>query len=310
MPGIEITTVIGCKNYCVYCPQGKLIAAYIKRSKIIQMNFGVFKTCIDKIPLNVIIHFTGMSEPWLNPECTKMILYAHKRGYKIVVATTLVGMSLSDIDLIESIPFEGFWVHLPSDEGYEKIRVDKNYLKLLNKLSESNIKVKYHFHGKNPHPKVKLLIKKDISWISLLTRAGNKKIKNSFIPKRKRGVIGCRMNLCRNILLPNGDVTLCCMDYGMQHILGNLLSSDYGSLFCGKEFLKIKKGLKDESLDILCRYCDKLAYDVSLFAKVYNNCCPTNLFVKFYNNYLPYLKNIRNLKDFLQLIQKASKKFV
>jgi len=26
----------------------------------------------------------------------------------------------------------------------------------------------------------------------------------------------------RNVLLPNGDVVLCCMDYGLDHILGNL----------------------------------------------------------------------------------------
>ena len=34
-----------------------------------------------------------------------------------------------------------------------------------------------------------------------------------------------RMN--HNVLLPNGDVVLCCMDFGMQHVLGNLKRQSY-----------------------------------------------------------------------------------
>jgi len=46
------------------------------------------------------------------------------------------------------------------------------------------------------------------------------------------------------------------MDYGMQHILGNLISSNYTSIFKGKEFFKLQKGLDDDSINILCRYCE------------------------------------------------------
>jgi hypothetical protein len=46
------------------------------------------------------------------------------------------------------------------------------------------------------------------------------------------------------------------MDYGMKHILGNLVSSDYTSLFNSEEVHKLQKGLNDDSLDILCRYCE------------------------------------------------------
>jgi hypothetical protein len=34
-----------------------------------------------------------------------------------------------------------------------------------------------------------------------------------------------------NVLLPNGDVYLCCMDYSLKHKLGNLLTTDYYDLF-------------------------------------------------------------------------------
>jgi hypothetical protein len=37
----------------------------------------------------------------------------------------------------------------------------------------------------------------------------------------------CQERLYHNVLLPNGDISLCCMDYGLQHILGNLFESSY-----------------------------------------------------------------------------------
>ena len=36
--------------------------------------------------------------------------------------------------------------------------------------------------------------------------------------------------------LPNGDVLLCCVDYAMKHVLGNLREQDYASLFEGEQY--------------------------------------------------------------------------
>ena len=258
------------------------------------MGFNVFKKCVDKIPLDVEIIFGGMSEPFLNPDCTKMILYAHTAGHKISVDTTLDGMGLSDIDLLEQVPFNGYFaVHLPSGEGYEKIQVDENYIKLLNKISKSKIEVLYHYYGETVHPKVKLL-NINTRRITLCTRAGNVKIKNKPLPKRQRGVIACIGDLHHNVLLPNGDVLLCVMDYGMNHLLGNLLTSGYESLFRSEEYLKVKKGLKDESFDVLCRYCDQYLYNV-------------NLFVKLYNYWYRSFKDISSLKELYKFVRKATK---
>ena len=38
---------------------------------------------------------------------------------------------------------------------------------------------------------------------------------------------GCVENLYHNVLLPNGDVSLCCMDYGLDNIIGNLNTQPY-----------------------------------------------------------------------------------
>jgi hypothetical protein len=137
--------------------------AYAKRSNIYKMTFDTFKRCLDKIPLNVHIDFSGMAEPWLNPECTKMLFYAHERGYDIAVYTTTVGMTTSDIENFESIPFRQFNVHLADKERYSKIEVNDNYLKTIDAILKSNIQNREYMTMGKSHPKVHQLIKKRIS---------------------------------------------------------------------------------------------------------------------------------------------------
>lgn len=260
IPIIEITTVIGCKIRCVYCPQNRLIRKYIKKSNITTMPFETFKNCLDKIPQQVDIHFSGMSEPWLNPECTNMVLHAHQKGHEIAVYTTTVGMSPKDVEKIRQIPFRAFSVHLPDKEQYSKITIDDNYLQTLETISKGSIRnIEYMTMGTLPS-EVRRLLKKRIAKTSMLSRAGNIEGKMDVpTPTKLKGPIRCRSCgdlLNHNVLLPNGDVLLCCMDYGMKHMLGNLISSDYTSLFNSEEFHKLQKGLNDDSLDILCRYCE------------------------------------------------------
>lgn len=260
MAALEITTVIGCKNRCTYCPQDKLIKAYAKRSNICKMTFDTFKRCLDKIPLHIHIHFSGMAEPWLNPECTRMLLHAHEKGYEIAVYTTAVGMTPLDVEKIESIPFRIFSVHLPDKERYSKIEVSDNYLKTTGAISKSKIQNREYMTMGTLPSEVRRLLKKRIAKTSMLSRAGNIKGKTNVpAPTKLKGPIRCRSCsdlLNHNVLLPNGDVLLCCMDYGMKHILGNLLSVNYASLFENDEYQKLQKGLNDDSFDILCRYCE------------------------------------------------------
>ncbi len=260
-----ITTGIGCSNLCAYCPQVTLENAYAKISHIKKMKLDTFEKCLDKLNNDVHIHFNGFTEPWLNPECTKMILYAYKHKFSIKVSTTLMGMEFEDINLIKNIPFIKFAVHLPDDKGLTKIAVNEKYLSILTKLIDSNINnTVFHIHKgisgpENAHYKVMRILREnnitpDNRWI--ITRAGNIEIEG--IPSRKKltcDLLKCyRLNM--NVLLPNGDVALCCMDWGLNHIIGNLLNMDYDMLFQTDEYNKIIRGYSDETLNILCRYCE------------------------------------------------------
>jgi len=307
MAAIDVTTNIGCKNACIYCAQDKIIQAYRKRSDVTMMNYETFKTCLDKIPSSVRIHFAGLSECWLNPDCTKMIVHAHEQGYTIVVLTTLVGLDPADVDLIERFPFVSFTIHLPSNEGYENIRVDENYLKTLERISNSAIKVCYMNVIGSVHKEVKSLLGDKIDssfakakpFFEAMTLAGNAAMK--IRPKfKKMGIIDCAWKLSLNTLLPNGEVSLCCVDFGLQHVFGNLMVSDYDSIFRGREFLEVKRGLHDSSLDTLCRYCER-AVNVNMFAKIYNPAAryisePQSIFRDSFHN---FQRGARFLRSFL-----------
>ncbi|MBN1321319.1 MAG: SPASM domain-containing protein [Thermoleophilia bacterium] len=267
MPHVEITTRIGCRVDCSYCAQTLLVNAYRRRSSEFVMGFDVFRECVGKIPADVRVNFSGMCEPWLNSDCTRMVRYAHQAGHVINVFTTAVGMKPSDVDELRNIPFERFVVHLPSAVGHERIVIDDDYLATLRCLRESGIVTQWHCHMREADPQLGSIIGPTVDHLPPHTRAGSVRIEAGQGPGKKRGRLRCGRQLTKNVLLPNGDVLLCCMDYGMKHVIGNLKTQDYLSLFEGPEWLRVRAGLSDPSADILCRLCEE-AVELDFYPRV------------------------------------------
>jgi len=225
------------------------------------MSFETFKKYLSKIPTNVRIDFSGMSEPWLNKNCTKMLLEAHKRGFKIAVYTTCIGMTKKDFKRIRDIPFDIFVVHLPDAENRTKICINKKYLSVLEEICKNPPKkIKFIFYF-SIHPQVQIILQKykissedATSW--LMGRAGNIHEYSKFSNKKEDLFCLGGDKLDHNVLLPNGDVILCCMDYSLTHRLGNLLRQDYHSIFKTTEFYRIKKSLKTGGKGTICMSCE------------------------------------------------------
>jgi len=178
---LEITVAIPCENRCEYCPQDKLDEAYMGISVL---TFDLFKKAIKNVPLDVAIHFSGMCEPYQNPDVIKMMKYVDKLDYKIALFTTIN--------------------EFPQDVRF--------YLERFQPVN----------FVKNP-----------------ISRAGN-----LFETKRKDGDLKCSAsNYDNNVMMPNGDVYLCCMDYSLKHKLGNLLITHFDKLDRKPPFE-------------LCRYCE------------------------------------------------------
>ncbi|MBN1841171.1 MAG: SPASM domain-containing protein [Deltaproteobacteria bacterium] len=223
------------------------------------MSFETFGTCLKKIPKEICIDFSGFCEPWMNPHCTEMLTHAYDQGFDVGVFTTAAWLTFQDIDQIKHIGFKRFVVHLPDNDNLTNMSVDVRYLETIGKLLESDIVNLSFMTIGNLHENLAntfdIVVRED----PVIDRAGNV----TGLPGLRRGkkmkgkirCVSCTDDLNHNVLLPNGDVALCCMDYGLQHIVGNLVSEKYLSIFNGVEYLKVKRGLIDDSLDILCRYC-------------------------------------------------------
>ncbi len=261
-PTMEITTGIGCRIDCRHCPQSRLVARYRVRSGVMKMTFDLFRECLAKIPPDVEIHFSGMSEPWLNGECTRMLLHAAAENRRIAVYTTLQGMTDPDFDAMREVGYQYFTIHVPDAHGNSRIPVDEGYLRFLDRVVRYplNVAIERQFscHGAL-HPAVRAIVEGSgfRLYDSMIDRAGN--LENSGAgPTAHRGRITCERagdRLNRNVLLPDGTVLLCCMDYNMDHVLGNLHLQGYADLFEGKVHRSVSMSLEPENPPSLCRKC-------------------------------------------------------
>ena len=56
-----------------------------------------------------------------------------------------------------------------------------------------------------------------------------------------------------NVMLPNGDVLMCCMDYGYTGLFGNLFTQSYEEIQNSEAAIAMRRTL-DEG-ESICRHC-------------------------------------------------------
>ena len=152
----------------------------------------------------------------------------------------MVGMKKSDLLEMEKIKFFSLQFHLPSGNWKERIgrkkksnSITEEYMKKIEWILNSKLNKKgFHCHGEL-HGEIK-------------ERFGNLegKLQRSGVQNRACnlgfGKISKKGNWCdrvwRNVLLPNGEIQLCCQDYSLEERLGNLLEMEYGELHKTKKF--------------------------------------------------------------------------
>jgi len=282
---VEITTIIGCKNNCEYCPQSVLLENYYKddsaRKSVMSLND--FKSAIENIPKDLLINFGGMSEPFENNHAVDMMLYARERFRSVSVSTTLQGLSIDDMKRLEGVEFESWTIHTPDADGIMNQELTIDYLEKLKFLEKLNIKkIKYVVMGK-PNELIQNVLGDKLKSEKIVLRGRN--IDKTMLPnglKFKRQIVPhldskvkvlCRKSLRfpyignqkieNSTLLPDGSLVLCANDYGLKHVLGNLYETDYKTIMSGVIMKNIKESMmckNDEYL--LCRDCE-FALDAS-----------------------------------------------
>lgn len=248
MGRLEITTHIGCPMDCTDCPQALLKSLYKGRKTL---RLDDYKKAIDKVHPGTRIDFSGMCEPFVNKHCTDMILYAAEKGFPLALYTTLQGATLNDLDRLKDVRFEVVTIHLPDRNGRSRFNITQEYKELLTKWPCNN----YSCHG-------------DIDWDvmpyipggrNLITfmhdRAGNVECRQHIKMETHQKIwcVTSGREMDHNVLLPNGDVLMCCMDYGMTGVFGNLFTQSYDEVLHSDAAERMRRTL-DEG-ESICRHC-------------------------------------------------------
>lgn len=248
MGRLEITTKIGCPINCADCPQAILRAKYSGRT---YMRLEDYKTAIDKLPPGTRVDFSGMCEPFANPEAANMILYAAERGFPLALYTTLQGATENDRRKLEGVPFEVITIHLPDQDGRSHFNITPEYLELLSRWPCHN----YSCHG-TIDSRVLSYINRSRNLITFMhDRAGNVEGRPHIDIAEDRPLycITSGRAMDHNVLLPNGDVLTCCMDYGMTGKFGNLFAQEYSEVLHSPEAERMRATLDHGSS--ICRHC-------------------------------------------------------
>ena len=229
------------------------------------LSLADFKTCVDKLPPDVMVSFSAFGEPQMNPAFTDMVLYAHSVGHPVELYSTLVGMTRESYQKIRDVPFRNVVLHIPDREDNSHFDLTPEYLELVNLVICDAMAGRFKIHAYSCHGEVHpaivdLVHKSGIFIVSELhDRAGNVKKTDVKHTAHKKGRIWCARSGRKpdwSELLPDGTVCLCCMDFGVKYVLGNLLTQSYDQIMQGEAMRDLclrMKGEKDG--DCICRRC-------------------------------------------------------
>lgn len=268
-PTLEVTTMIGCRVNCKYCPQKVLLGRYYEndRNRQSRMTVDDFRLFLKHTPDDCDLMFAGMVEPFLNPDCTKMLSLACEAGRNVSLYITLEGATSKDVDTILKLPFQFVGLHVADELGNAHITVTEEYYENVERLLGAAKANGEQFVNDvsaqaNPLPRIAEMCKgKYEVLISLQDRAGN--LDGDELASREHVLTDEKITCCfsgpklnNHVVLPDGTVLLCNMDYGMQHVLGNLKENTYDEIRQKKEMRNIFAGIHgDQSVNLLCRKC-------------------------------------------------------
>ena len=281
---VEVTTKVGCSLNCRFCPQKLFVERYLQKRpwedtlpdhRAMLMSLDDFKTCVDKLPPDKVIDFGGFGEPQQNPAFVDMVLYAHSRGHPLMLYSTLVGMTRESYERIRDIPFKMVQLHIPDSDGNSRFTLSEDYLELVHLVIRDAIEGRfrinsYSCHGE-VHPAIADIVRESGLFIvsEMHDRAGVVKDADVVHSSYKKGRIWCVHDGGREILLPDGTVVVCCMDFGMRYALGNLLTQSYEEIMQGEAMRDLRLRMKSEKYgDCICRHCMVAERGVEHFAKL------------------------------------------
>lgn len=248
MKTLEFTLVSACALKCRFCPQDVLAENY---SSAKRFDVDGVLAVLKKLPKDCRVDFSGFAEPFLNPLAGTFIGMAKRMEFEVHVYSTLIGLHLSTIPQLKETPPDYFRVHVPDPTG---LRVNEEQWMTLHALFlETGIQATYMAMSRPSETISRYLAERRIKveLPQMLSRAGN-----LWRPNVGGKFKGCSMDRWHsNVIMPDGSVYGCCMDYGLSVPLGNLFAQEYGEIHEAAE--KWKRAKHDTDI---CSNCEWAIY--------------------------------------------------
>lgn len=260
---VEITTVMGCSVNCRYCPQDVLLQRYFEKNKkrIREMSLDTFKKILDVFPSDYDVSFGGFSEPFFSENFIDMLKIACEKKKHVSIYTTLAGAKREEVEEMLKLPISFVVLHVADKYGYAHIALTEEYYESVEKLiyakkADGTPFVNLCNAQAEPDERIKKICENKYEIFTVMTdRAGNLQDNNLISNHFNGGKIICE-NLGNYVVLPDGSVVLCCMDFGLKHVLGNIHENTFEEIVNGDEMERVKEGMEGRAhLDILCRNC-------------------------------------------------------
>jgi len=252
---LEVTLTAGCPMMCSYCPQDNYIKGYksINQTSKKLMSLEDYKIILNNVDYRVKqIHFTGFTESLAHPQWDSFIEHTRAKNYKAVVNTTLYNATfekidrLIDLDIMVRIHLTDSNINVSKDmiayfiSKYKRKADFKYFTEKGQSLlpEETDIKRK-HARARGRRPQ---------------SRGGNLKHIPSKIIK---GPVRCRRNSFYrgNVVIPNGDVAVCCSDFSLKYILGNLLNQKLIDIHKSEPIKNFFNKMKSGDEKFICNNC-------------------------------------------------------
>ena len=250
----------------------------------IVMSLETFIKCVETIPTSVDIHFAGYTEPFENPHAIDMVEHVIGKGHRVMVNTTLVGVTKDiwrRLNTVNKKLLKDVHIHLPSASYDENIGIKKPVTKITHRgVTTKQLSDDYremliyavknpvrgatsgwaqhlHCHG-DLHPQLVVLESelKEVG-ISISRRDINSRAMNLLLEKKEKvppdiNIRGRCNRVSQNVLLPDGRLSLCCQDYGLDQIMGNLLLQTWDEYKKSKTYTEVHRIGAD-----MCDYCEE-----------------------------------------------------
>lgn len=245
---LEFTLTAACALGCPYCPQGAYTRAYRSRPGPRTMTVDNYKRMLANVgDTTRNIDFSGYTEPLHNPHWHELFRHTLDQGYRVTLFSTLAGASCDDLDRLSRLEISHIYVHL-LDHSSQPDRL-AFFIERCREHDRDMLFIYFDEDGQ----KIAAAFKHQVHcerWTAH-SRAGLVEIGRRYLP----GAVNCceQRDFC-SVVLPNGDVHVCCMDFALQHRIGNLLVSPLSEIHYSDAALTFRETMASRR-DGICNHC-------------------------------------------------------